>query len=96
MRYDRVANLFENTRISDGMGGFIEESVVSESFSIHLTQLPQELLLLSYGYDAKRDFRVFSLRPLPVGSTFEVDGHTYKVNRSLETGRRCTMVVSRL
>lgn len=96
MRYDRQAYRLLTEKVSDGMGGATESFQRQEGFSAHMPQLAHELTLMAYGYDASRDYRLFSWVQLELGETIEVDGSLFKVIRTMQSGRRCSSVVRAL
>lgn len=95
MRFDMQASLIQLTSVSDGMGGWIEgaETVVS-TFSVHVSELAQELTLNDYGYNSSTDMRVFTrYSGLQVGDLLKMNGVIYKIVRARDFGDVSSLVV---
>lgn len=95
MRYNATAQLITLERVSDGMGGYLEdtENVVS-TFDVTIHELAQELMVSDYGFGSTTDMRVLTdYTGLKRGDLLKIKGQVYKVHRAISYPHISSMVV---
>lgn len=102
MKFDKRMNYMSESRVSDGMGGWIKGSILVKEIDVFTTPVKAEIMLKEYGVVSTSTLKIFTKSELPVKDELgkkmtthieSPDGTKYKILQMADLGKLRMLLV---